>query len=578
MKFNGLKLSPFQVQPWHQILLGSITATGMAVAINLTGIFQLVEWAIFDQFVRSRPKEVPDSHVVVVTFDEADLDAVGDWPIPDDVLALILKRIIAEQPRVIGLDIYRNLRVGEGYEELAEVFKTTPNLYGVSVQVGDKEIGASPVLSELGRVTLADLTLDIDSKVRRGLLSTIQNDRLKLSISAQVALDYLALEGIEPIPLEDKDNRIRLGQIIVAPLRGNEGGYIRTDSGGFQILINYRGTTQDFNTMSVNDILANRIPQGLMTDRVVLIGSTAASLNDVFQTSFNGGLSPRPADPVPGVIIHANVASQLINGALGERAMFMMVADPWEWLWAWAWSALGGGIIWSFLHRSGVLGQASGLSVLLIVAGLEATLLVCAYGIFLVNWWLPIVPASVGLGFAALFSVFWVNRKLHGLAMLDSLTMVANRRLFDRFLHHAFLDPKGEVALVLCDIDFFKQYNDTYGHPQGDICLQQVAEALQRSVRSRDLVARYGGEEFAVVLRGANPDRAKQVAERIRKHIESLAIPHGASPNQACITISCGVSSRVFNQPMQPEDLILLADQALYCSKEQGRNCVTMAV
>ena len=131
------------------------------------------------------------------------------------------------------------------------------------------------------------------------------------------------------------------------------------------------------------------------------------------------------------------------------------------------------------------------------------------------------------------------------------------------------------VSLVMADIDHFKPYNDQYGHIAGDRCLQQVAGAIAAGVqRAGALVARYGGEEFAVILPGTDEATAREVAERIRRHVEALALVHVGNPSQGHVTISMGISTRT---PPQTEDFISLmqsADQALYRAKEGGRNTV----
>lgn len=563
---------------WFQVGLSASISTAIVTGLSLTGVFQLLEWALFDQALRLRAEEPPDPHIVIVTFDEADLDQIGTWPIPDDVLAEILNRIKAHQPRVIGLDLYRNLPVGnEGYEALVETFENTSNLYGVSQQVGKLSIGAAPALEKFNRITLADILVDLDSKVRRALLSTRSSDgNVKLSLGTQLALDYLKGEGIEPIALENSE--IELGKAHLTPLTGNDGPYVRSDRGGYQIFINYRGTAENFHSISITQILNNEIPEDLLRDRLILIGATAKSLNDYFQTPYNSVFVPRPIPPVPGVVIHANIASELINAALAGRPLIRTIADPWEWLWAWGWSCTGAALTDWILRRGGASqGKPGGISLVLLGTVALEVLLFTGFSVAVgFSWWFPVVPAGLGLGLSTLLSVLLANRYLHGLANLDELTQVANRRSLDTYLAEIFSSRDTTVSLILCDIDFFKQYNDTYGHQQGDVCLREVAQAMKTIVRGQDMVARYGGEEFAVILKGSDAIRAKEIAERICERIRALNIPHVKSQVSPYVTLSCGVSTRLMDRTMSQEDLILLADQALYGSKQQGRNCVTL--
>ncbi|MEW6130211.1 MAG: diguanylate cyclase [Acidobacteriota bacterium] len=168
------------------------------------------------------------------------------------------------------------------------------------------------------------------------------------------------------------------------------------------------------------------------------------------------------------------------------------------------------------------------------------------------------------------------NEKLAELATLDGLTNIANRRRFKEFLAQEWQRAGREqtkLSLLLMDVDYFKPYNDTYGHQSGDECLKQVARVLSDTVkRTTDLAARYGGEEFVVVLSGTDEQGASVVAERIRAQIELLQIPHRGSKVSDHVTISIGVATFIPDGSNEAEELIAAADEALYQAKENGRN------
>ncbi|BAZ28626.1 diguanylate cyclase with PAS/PAC and GAF sensors [Cylindrospermum sp. NIES-4074] len=168
------------------------------------------------------------------------------------------------------------------------------------------------------------------------------------------------------------------------------------------------------------------------------------------------------------------------------------------------------------------------------------------------------------------------NQQLQNLAMVDQLTQIANRRCFDSQLDCTWghlLREQGCLSLLLCDIDFFKQYNDTYGHAGGDDCLRLVAQAFKQTIkRSTDVAARYGGEEFVVILPNTDSDGALQVAQEIHEAIQQLNIPHAASVVKQHVTLSIGIATVIPTSDLLPLQLIEAADQALYQAKAQGRN------
>ena len=170
------------------------------------------------------------------------------------------------------------------------------------------------------------------------------------------------------------------------------------------------------------------------------------------------------------------------------------------------------------------------------------------------------------------------NRELEHLANLDGLTQIANRRSFDRAMQREWKRLRretGVLSLILCDVDDFKAFNDTYGHQAGDNCLRSVARALNGKIkRPADLAARYGGEEFAVILPNTAAEGAFHQAESFRRAIETLFIPHAGSSTGDYVTVSFGVSTFVPGDDATPEDLIAKADAALYKAKESGRNKV----
>lgn len=173
------------------------------------------------------------------------------------------------------------------------------------------------------------------------------------------------------------------------------------------------------------------------------------------------------------------------------------------------------------------------------------------------------------------------NRKLKYLADIDELTGIANRRAMDRCLQaecNRHRRNRQTLSLLFIDVDYFKQYNDTYGHDGGDQCLIQVADLLRsHAQRAGEMVARFGGEEFAVILPETSAEQALQIAEAIRQDVELLAIPHASSQIAAVLTVSIGVCTRIPTEDEALEKLRQAADKALYQAKNAGRNRIVKA-
>jgi diguanylate cyclase len=173
------------------------------------------------------------------------------------------------------------------------------------------------------------------------------------------------------------------------------------------------------------------------------------------------------------------------------------------------------------------------------------------------------------------------NEILNRLSYLDSLTGIANRRYFDNTLDREWMNSistHAPLSLLMFDIDYFKKYNDTYGHLAGDFCLQSIADAVKSliSIDSRYTFCRYGGEEFAVILPFTDAEKAYSIAKEIKETVRSLKIPHSRSDIADCVTLSIGVATIIPVPSSMPQILIEKADTALYLSKTKGRNTISL--
>ena len=552
------------------------SVAGFAIAGSLTGIYQTLEWSVLDQWFRTRPREVRESRIVVVEVGESDISELGQWPMSDGTVADLLSKIQQQQPRVIGLDLYRDLQYGDLAEQkrLENIFRTTPNIIGVEKAI-DEKVKPSSVLKELGQVAMADFVLDSDGKARRALiLAGFDDGEVNFSLGTLIALMYLEQDGIL---LKDgaKATEKIIGDTKLSALKSNSAGYINADTAGFQTLINYRGAEDSFIHTSLTNVLQGKIPKNIFRDRIVLIGATAPSLNDFFYTPYSSG--SQALQRMPGVYVHANVASQIISTAVDGRKMLTGISESGEWLWILSWSFVGGGLS-LVLFQMNLLQKDSLTSIKLTVLGViipVGVLLTSSYLLFLGGYWLPTIAPSIALVGSNLVVTAFYYQNQKRITFTDGLTKIANRRFFDRFIEQQWSKCQREdrdLAIILCDVDFFKVYNDTYGHQEGDNCLQKVALAISDSVRSNDLAARYGGEEFVVVLPDSNIETAKVVARRISSKLKAMQIPHEGSKASKYVSISMGIASMYHNKAISVRELLEEADKALYLAKEQGRN------
>ncbi|MEA5466195.1 CHASE2 domain-containing protein [Leptothoe sp. PORK10 BA2] len=383
---------------WIATLVTTPIVAGLVIALRFTGALQLLEWAIYDQYFQLRSTESIDDRIVLVTIDESDISGLGQWPLSDATLAQLVRNLNQHQPAVIGLDLYRDLPVEPGHQDWVEVMASTPNLIGVEKAIG-RTVAPPAELERRGQVALTDLLVDADGKFRRGLLSHPNGDeQLRLGLGAELAVRYLAIHEV-PQEVIDADQKIyRLGQAILKPLRDNDGGYIRTNAGGYQILINFRGHAQQFPSVSVTDVLKNRLEPELIRDRIVIVGGMATSLNDLFYTPYSSSLIKTP-ESTAGMVIHANLASALVSAALDGRAVLKVWAEPVESAWILLWSGLGALGYWQLLEAKRYGKRMLTRLVVGIVSVVlpGAVLMVGSYLAFLGGWWIPAVPAFLAL-------------------------------------------------------------------------------------------------------------------------------------------------------------------------------------
>lgn len=382
----------------RQVLGSAVGMAGVAIALQTTGALQFFEKTALDQFFHLRDASAePESGtpITLIAITEEDLKALPQWPLNDAQLAEILEKIRQAQPAVLGLNLHRDLPVGPGQAQLKQLFQTTPNLISVAKAVADKssaEIPAPQALEALGQTASSDLIPDPDGKLRRHLISLqMPNGERRFSLGARLALDYLGQQDIEQEAADLTRAEIHLGEAVFHPLSASDGGYVRADVGGYQILSNFYSSPEVFERISLTELLADQVPDRLLRDRVVLLGVTAPSLQNPFYTPTT--LSPDQA--WYGVELQADLASQMIAAAQGERSLLRGVPVGLGWLWIVFWAG-GSAIVAAALpqHRLAWLALPCGL------LGLVGS----GYVLFLQGWWIVVAAPGVAILGAALLT------------------------------------------------------------------------------------------------------------------------------------------------------------------------------
>lgn len=427
-----------QLWRWRGVLIVAPSIAGVVIGLRVAGLLQPMELAVWDQFFRLRPPEPIDRRLVIVEIRESDVQQVGQWPMTDTKLAQLLDAIRQQKPRAIGLDLYRDLPVEPGYRELVKIFESTPNLIGIQKVVSNTAGAANnppPVLSQKDQVGANDFVVDGDGKVRRNLLAVNNKDnQTVLTLGTRLALLYLAAENITLQEGKSADE-LRLGKATFQSLRKNDGSYVRADTGGYQILSNFRNLNQGFQKISMTEVLQGKAPSNLFRDRVVLIGVTADSLGDFFFTPFSGGWGGQLTDRASGVAVHGEVASQVISAAMDGRPLLWFWSEPIEWLWIGGWAIVGATITWSQRYR-----KASSRRVPLTAIGLLSAslgLVGGSYLVFLNGGWIPVVPGLLALTGSALVITTYMARAA------TSIRSVFSRYLSDEVVASLLETPQG---------------------------------------------------------------------------------------------------------------------------------------
>ena len=536
------------------VLLATVAITGLLLGVRQLGWLQSLELGIFDQMVRLQPQAELDPRLLIVEISEPDIQTLRQWPLSDQTIAIAIAQLQRHHPKVIGLDLYRDIPNPPGHERLVDQLKAD-NIIAI------EEYGKvpSPPSVPNARIGFNDLLLDLDGTVRRSLLYTTVEGKAFYSLPLRLSLYYLAQEGME---LKVQPQSLHLGETHFTRLTSGAGGYQNQDVRGYQILPRHHFADQSTRKVTLTEVLRGEFNPAWVRDKVILMGTTASSGKDLFFTPHTAGASTSAM--TPGVTIHAQVTSQILSTVLDDRpALFWFWPDPLEALWIGAWALLGSALAWRV--KNSIRLSLTGM-------GSVGTLVSLHWYLFLQAGWVPLVSpllafAIAGIGALAYRQIYHARR--------DPLTKLANQTLFDRKLRRAIYKAQRHqhyrFAVLFLGLDRFKIINEGLGHQAGDQILLLLVERLKPCLRDGDTIARIRGDEFAILLEQIiTVEDATSVADRLQIELNRPLQVYG---KQFMTTFSLGLA---FSQPggrHKPDELLRDANTAMYRAKAAGKAC-----
>jgi adenylate cyclase len=313
---------------WLEMLALTGAVALAVLSLREAGFLVGTELQLHDHFVRRGVAEGgPSPRLLIVEITEEDIREQGHWPLSDRSLALALERLLAAPVLAVGLDLYRDLPVPPGEARFAKVLREEPRVIGVRKFGAVDRDGIEPPSSLVGseRVGFNDVLLDADAYVRRALLFQDDGgDDFGTAFSLRLAMMALAAEGIRPEQAPEDIELMRLGETTLVPLESRHGGYRNLDASGYQLLLDYSAPSAapsagGFERVTLGALLRGEVPESLLAGRVVLIGSNAKSLPDLFAVPLGG--------TIPGVALHAHVVDQILRLAHGESLPVQALAE-----------------------------------------------------------------------------------------------------------------------------------------------------------------------------------------------------------------------------------------------------------
>ncbi len=403
----------------QQSLILHVAVMSLLIWVGITGIreqgwLENIELDAYDWSLRLRPaRSGPPPPITLVAITDEDIRKLGRWPVTDRVLAKALDNIMQQKPRAVGVDMYRDLEVPPGRQELNRVLTAHPEIMMV-MKFGGIETGGilpPPVLRGTDQVGFSDIVVDADGVVRRGLLYLDDGTDFANSLSLGLTLKYGKEEGIVPKPAPENPDWMKLGKTVFRPLESHDGSYIEADAQGYQYLLDLERRDQHFARVSFGEVLAGTVQPEMFRDKIVLVGVDAQGVKDYFYTSQCGRWGTCPQ--LSGIELHAYLVWQLLRASQQGQAPFTTLSDAQENGWLALWIVAGAIIgVWvrgawrfSVVLLMGIVGLGG-----LVIGGV-------VQGI-----WMPFIPPALGLTVnAMLVTAYMSNREKNDRRVLMSL-------------------------------------------------------------------------------------------------------------------------------------------------------------
>lgn len=541
------------------VLISSLLVTLAIIGVRQSKGLQVFELAAYDRLVRLSVPNQPDERLLIVGISESDIQKQQHWPLSDQIIAKLLQQLQQHQPKVIGLDVYRDIPQGVGHQELIKQLQAKNVIVIAKGEEKERDAVSSPSEIAPEQVGFSDLLIDMDNVIRRNLLY-VESPLLQkqfYSFALRVSLKYLSELDFQVTP-----NALKIGSTPFNRLNPNAGSYQLepNDTAGWQILLRYRSPNRVARQVSLTEVLENKIDPNWVKNRAIIIGYTAPSVKDVFTTPYSETEDLNHL--MPGVTIHAQMVSQILSMVLDEQPPIRVLQEWQEWLWILGWSLIGGMLIWQYNRLIYALAAA-------------AIATISLWGICLILFhqsiWLPVILPMLGLLITG--GVILAQKAYYSLYH-DSLTNLPNRRSFIREIRlFKNIKPHSSrqlTAILFLDLDRFNLINEGLSQLAGDFLLFKTAKRIQQLLKTDAKIARVGGDEFAIWLRNVqNIDEVTYLAKQLQKHLRQ---PIKWSGLEIFTTVSIGIAVERIDHLLQSEELLHHAHIAMYRAKEKGKD------